>query len=578
MTTPAGGYAPGANDLPGMSVGTDVSGTHRNVGFLDAGTCSKTVRALPAMANFFRNVRNALGGLQNQTQANTGAVQNLMQTQADFNNETNLLNYWMRQVSPQMDKVNIELVTSNDALAGMQTSNPTSSDQPGVPDGLTLLPSPEIDGGGGYSLMMYFVRPSYSGSSAITGYEMVTFPSEADGLSWSNSSVPQSYEETDLATLTNSSPWNVANCDDMFSVYGRDLRVIPTGIPSDCCVRVRARNTSGVGSAVLWGPWSAATMVCKAAQGPADLTPQLDSVIPGCALSLVSWRVPMVRQSDFSYAPVGGIHSYFINEPANVVAGGSSCVAQIPLVQTALIAPLDAMSVFVRACRGADGSLPIGTASNSLIITVPLVMPPPRIDVRIVTETTGSYALINCGVYDYYTDTVVKYTAVAHDLTSGIQTLLNIANSSDPAALDPVHRCQVRLPAIGYLSPSHNYSFSATAQHVAMVYESVSCANVGPFLISSVHGPGPVFTLQPVNMSASVGNSVTLSAMAPDVTLSNTTDYQWFSSTLGDVFTAMGVLTDSVTVVVAPAGMLYRVDATNNDGTTSSNIVRVIQI
>lgn len=460
-TIAAGGYDADANDVPGMFVGSDPTSGVRHTGFLDAGSCSKVVRALPNMAKYFKNLRSIIVGMQGQSKSTNNALGNLLRGQSDINNETNLLNYWMRQMSPHMTKMNSELRTGNDALAGMHTRDPTTSNAPNPPDALTLLPAPVIG-----ELMLYFVRPSYSGTTVVTGYELVTFPTTQDAMKWTNASETFALNETSLAAATNTAPWNTPHCDDMFSLYGKDLRIVTAtdvaGLTSDICIRIRAKNTSGLKKADLWSQWSAPTLVCKAAESQEELQPFLEDIIPGCELSLVSWRAPMVQQSDESFAFVGGIHSYMIN--GTIVTGGSSTAAQVPLGPRG-----ESVTVTVTACTDAVGTIEIGE-SDEMTADIPTAMPYPVVSVVLTKDDNGAFALVNVSIQDdYYTDTGVKYTITANNITSGGAVITSVIHGSDPNELDPAHTMIARVPSTGYLVTDAIYSFYATAEHVSIV-------------------------------------------------------------------------------------------------------------
>jgi hypothetical protein len=522
MTTPVGGYAPGTNDVPGMQGGRDsTNGGHRNVAFLDAGACSKMLRALPSATSFFRNVRKAVSGLQTQSASNTSAIKNLLHSQANLNDQTNQLNYWMRQVSPQMDKLNSELVASNDALAALPDSSANNVDAPGMPDSLTLVPGPSVN-----NLLLYFAKPSYSGASAVTGYEMVTFTSAADALAFNNASAAVDLTETALtAALT--VPWTTTNADEYYNVYGTDLRFMNSGLVTagagqGLSVRLRAYNTSGTNGANLYSEWSAPTLLVCAASDAASFKPVIENITLGVSYSLIEWRVPMVQQPGNSWAAVGGIHSYMIG--TTPVLGGSSSVAQIALGSSTT-------SVTVAASTAADGTSPIGT-SDAFTVVVPIVVKTPSLSVSLVQDVAGVYAMVGCFVSDYYTNTAIEYTVTATDLSNGNSTETNTGTTTVPGTDGDSLLKQVRMPASGYFITGHNYIFSATAAHAnGTPYTSASSPASGPYVI-----PVTPFVMKGSDISIShlQGNAtatLTTNVVAPDAWVTpNSTNFQIFSA------------------------------------------------
>jgi len=520
-------------------IASDVSGEHRNTGFLDAGVCSKTVRALPAMSRFFKGLRNTLGGMQNQTTANTGAVRNLQQTQADFNNETNLLNYWMRQVSPQMDKLNIELRQGNDALAGMQAAQggTSSSDAPGIPDALMLLPSMAVG-----KLMLYFVRPSYTGTTPISDYEYCSFGTSALAQANDAATTVVSVTKDDAAAKGD---YIVDGADDMYAMYGTDLCVIedldpaallPVTTYTAMAIRIRAKNGGG-----LVGAWSAPTMQVTPATA-LDLKPVVLDVVPGVGQSLVSWRVPRVNHpapppspplfggaGDLGgYAYVAGIHSYTISTgpalPTNsvladcgtLVVNGSTSVAQLPLVGTV---PAGDLAVTVTANVGAAihtstgplDTIPISQASDRFVLVggIPLKVPAPRLSVQV----RGLVAYVNATIPDYYIYETMTYTITATNMTTGATigaTIISTAPDADGTA--------TTASTTMTLAPGQSYSFSAYATHPAADLLDVGGTDstpVGPYFASAL---APVPPSRPTAVTAAGG------AGFADVTFSSSND------------------------------------------------------
>jgi hypothetical protein len=463
-TTPVGGYAPGTNDVPGMQGGRDpaTNGGHRNVAFLDAGACSKMLRSLPSMTSFFRNVRKSVSGLQTQSASNSSAIKNLLHAQANLNDQSNQLNYWMRKTSPELDKLNSELVAGNDALASLP-DNSSLLDAPNVPDGITLLPGAALN-----NLVLYFTRPSYTGASEVAGYELVTFASASDALTMTNPTTPaglgaSALTETAL-TAALAAPWTTANADEFYGVYGTDLRFVSSGLVTGgagqgLCVRLRAYNTSGANGANLYSDWSAPTLLVCAASSPTELQPVVESVTPGVAYSLVEWRAPSVRQPDGSWAAIGGLHSYTVNGTTTVV-GGATTLAQVPLAG-------GASNVTVGACTTADGSAPVATSSPFAVV-VPSAVPAPQVHVQLAPGASGAFANVACNVADYYSTTAMTYTLTLVDQTGGNTTTTVIGSSLVPGSTqDASLRTLVRVPVSGFLEPKHTYSLTATAQHAS---------------------------------------------------------------------------------------------------------------
>jgi hypothetical protein len=480
MTTPVGGFAPGAQSVPGCAPNGEAT-------LLDAGVCSKLVRTIPSFSTFFRNVRHSIVGLRQSSSSSTDAVKILLQTQANVNDQTNQLNYWMRQVSPQLDKLSNELVHSNDVFAALPpTSSGTAFNAPGIPDSITLVPGPALD-----NLLLYFTRPSFQGASPVVGYELVSFTSNADALAFSNPSPTTTLTEADLITTVSSAPWNTPNADEHYSIYGDELRVVNTGLVTGgaghgLSVRLRAYNTSGDQNAPLFGPWSTPTLLACAASDAEDLKPSVEQVTTGVSFSLVEWRAPEVLQPDQSWASVGGLHSFLVAGSANssgtVVLGGASTIAQIPLTAADT-------TVTVAACSTADGTAPVGV-SGAELVQIPTAVPYPTINVQLVTsDPTGVYALVKCVVEDYYSSTAIRYKVTATDVSSGGANTVTAAGDSPVPGTSAAHNSSilkvVRVPATGSLQSSGTeFIFTATAEHAAgPPYISVASPAAGPFRI-----------------------------------------------------------------------------------------------
>jgi hypothetical protein len=552
MTTPVGGYAPGTNDVPGMQGGRDpaTNGGHRNTAFLDAGACSKMMRALPSATSFFRNVRKAVSGLQTQSASNASAIKNLLHAQANLNDQTNQLNYWMRQISPQVDKLTSELVASNDALAALPGISANNVDAPGMPDSVTLVPGTSIN-----SLMLYFTRPSYTGASAVTGYEMVTFTSANDALLFSNASAAVDLSEATLAAAL-VAPWTTANADEFYGAYGTDLRFVSSGLVTGgagqgLSVRLRAYNTSGVNGANLYSEWSTPTLLVCAASSAESFNPVVESVTTGASYSLVEWRRPSVRQPDNSWAYVGGIHSYLIGTTA--VLGGSSSIAQVALTTA------DA-TVTVAASTAADGSSPIGV-SAPYSVAVPATVVPPTLSVVLVEDPRGFYAQITCNLTDYYSTTAITYTVMGTDTSNSNSTDTATGTSAVPGSSGSASvLTRVRFPTSGYLRAGHTYTFTATARH----------ATGSP--LAGLAGSAGVFTSTPSGFSGAVhpqANTLTGGLAAIYGSKWNSTK-AWYDFLSGDAFSEA----DKVSATAwdsAPADLVARFSVPTKLGSVSIN-------
>jgi hypothetical protein len=480
MTTPVGCLAPGVQSVPGCAPNGEAT-------FLDAGACSKLLRTIPSFATFFGNVRRSIIGLRQSSASGSDAVLALLQSQANLNDQTNQLNYWMRQVSPQLDKLSNELVTSNDALAALPASSSGNAfNAPGIPDSVTLLPGPTLN-----SLLLYFTRPSFEGASPVVGYELVTFTTDAEALAFTNASPAVTLTEADLVAAVGSAPWNTPHADDQYGIYGDDLRVVSSGLTTGgagqgLAVRLRAYNTSGEQNAPLFGPWSAPTLVACAASDAEDLKPSVELVTTGVSFSLVEWRAPEVLQPDQSWASVGGLHSYLVagsSSGGTVVLGGATTIAQIPLTAADT-------TITVAACATADGTAPVGT-SDAQLVQVPTAVPHPSINVRLVTsDPAGAYALVKCAVEDYYSSTAMRYTVTATDAShAGANTVTAVGDSPVPGT-SAAHNASilkvVRVPAApDFLQSSGTeFTFTATAEHASGTpFTSTPCPAEGPFRI-----------------------------------------------------------------------------------------------
>lgn len=439
---------------------------------MDGGTCSKVINNLPALLSFLSKIRSSLTGLKGQVSSNTRLVQQLQQAQASVGNGTHVINSWMRQASAQMDKLNTEIGMGNDSLTtsavAMATSSQSSSESPGVPNAITLVPGTAVN-----QLLLYFVRPSYSGSTPISGYEIAVFRTLANALSWSGL--------TETITLTDdppTPPFN-HNSNDMYSIYGSDLRVVYNHIALQSAqgsvVRVRASNTSGTNGDTLWSSWSAASMLCVPATNVDQLKPAIEDVIPGANFSQVSWRVPMIQQPDQSWAIVGGIYSYMI--ASHMVMGGSTSTAQIPLVSTDTSITVEAMSH--------DGIAAVQfSISDPFSVVIPLVVSTPHINVRLIQDKDGTYAMVYCTLVDYNADTTIKY-----NVSDTEHTITNAIVGQDSSDLDEGTSANVRMPLNGYLKPGQTYFFEAFAEHAVIGDDSVDpkqssvSPTAGPFHI-----------------------------------------------------------------------------------------------
>jgi hypothetical protein len=456
MTTPVGGYAPGTNDVPGMQGGRDATnGGHRNVAFLDAGACSKMLRSLPSMTSFFRNVRKSVSGLQQQSSSNTSAIKNLLHAQANLNDQSNQLNYWMKKTSPELDKLHTELVAGNDALGSMTFEDGAVA--PNCPDGILLVPGPSAG-----SFVLYYVEPSYIGTTPITKYQVDWYPTATDALTNGTSIVVNSADALPTGGYATSA-------DGMYEIYGESLRVLttlPTG--SALCVRVRAANTSGASSAELWSEWSAPTLLCTpAASG--DLVPAIRSIVTGCDESLVEWRLPQVRQPDGSYVLVAGLHSFKVTgSPApTVVAGDAVSVAQIPLSAGA------AVSVTVAAYSDEAGATIVAT-SAAAICSVPAAMPAPSLSARLVTSGSDTYALLTCSLPNYYSPVQLSYEVTSTIVTGSTAISAITGLSQDPATvMDASMNATIRVPSSGFFAAGATYSFTAKVAQTSGTVGSV---------------------------------------------------------------------------------------------------------
>jgi hypothetical protein len=480
-TTPVGGYAPGTNDVPGMQGGRDpaTNGGHRNVAFLDAGACSKMLRSLPSMTSFFRNVRKSVSGLQTQSASNSSAIKNLLHAQANLNDQSNQLNYWMRKTSPELDKLSSELVAGNDALASLP-DNSSLLDAPNVPDGITLLPGAALN-----NLVLYFARPSYTGASEVAGYELVTFASASDALTMTNPTTPAGLDASALSetalTAALAAPWTTANADEFYGVYGADLRFVSSGLATGgagqgLSVRLRAYNTSGANGANLYSDWSAPTLLVCAASSPTELQPVVESVTTGASFSLVAWRRPSVRQPDGSYAIIGGVHSYTIE--GTTVVGGVTSVAQVVLAPTVT-------SVIVGACTTADGTTPVAQSAPFPVV-VPATLPQPELHVtsRTDADTGKMYVTARAIIPDpYYEPGLVTYALTAIDQTAGTSTVVR-TESTSPDALGATSHTFSEYQ----LTPLHTYYFSVVATDAAS-HTSPSSQQQGPFAAGALLVP-----------------------------------------------------------------------------------------
>jgi hypothetical protein len=132
----------------------------------DAATCSSVTRMFPQLTQGLRNILRSLTGVEKQVAATSIATLNLLHAQADMANQSNLMNYRMRQLSSAMDGVRNALTQANTTLE-VVSSDP-SANAPGIPDALTLLPGPLP-----MTSVIYWVPPSYRGSTdSISSYEL----------------------------------------------------------------------------------------------------------------------------------------------------------------------------------------------------------------------------------------------------------------------------------------------------------------------------------------------------------------------------------------------------------------------
>jgi hypothetical protein len=434
-----------------------------------AGTCSKTLRALPSLSTFLRTVRTSLAKLTSQTASTSAAVQNLLHSQADFGNQAAAIHYGMRAASSQLDGMQLELRTSDDALLASQSADDldAANNAPGIPDSLTFLPSTTLG-----ATMLYFVKPDYAGGSPIVGYEYATYASVDDAWNFAAAGSAVTYvSEDDLSAAIQQAPWNTPNADSMFTLYGTDLRVL-TNLPDGVCLRIRAKNLGGARGTALYSDWSAPTAVCKAASSPDEFKPVVEHITTGCQASLVEWKLPAVRQPDGSWASVGGIHSYSIN--GTVVHGGDVCVASVQL------APAGSVAVTVAASAAAFGTPVIGT-SDPVTALIPNRLPTPTIvDFRIVTEPgEQSHALITCKAAGQYSGVPLRFTVDYADLTANTTASdFGEAATSNGTVFDAV----LRVPSIGSLFPMHRFTFRLRTTSFITGYDSAYTSTLGPYL------------------------------------------------------------------------------------------------
>lgn len=527
-----GSYVPGANSLPGTINGRSDDGLHRHNMFQDAGVCSKVVRELPMLAGFFKNVRNALRNVQEQSRSNASAIANLLQSQADMNNESNLLSYWMRQISPHLDKTNFELSQANDALASFDFGNgPIESDKPGVPTSITVLPF--VEGG---KALFFWDPPSYSGSSPITRYEyrvfqsIVAIPEVSGGTSAQvNAHNPAIFDVTPIVSITDIDAKRGTTDDppgvifkgqdmpdmfyglDMYEMYGDDLRAVVISGPNvtsedELSVRIRAVNTSGIGDTDLEGPWSAASRNCKTiSTTDVAIKPLVTNVVTGLNFHLISWMHPSVKQSDGTRAPLAGVHGYNVNGISvsgtfpvygslgcGIQVAGTRTMVQVPrVVAGAPLISVTTPKVFVTACSDiAITELTNSKSDDYVQFTMHTVMPPPRIHVQIDGTTAHVIAIM----LNFYDPGPITYEVTAHNITTQLPTDNVVASATSSTSGDSqsaLASTSVNVHVVG-LTLGHRYRFTATASipnisavsgvsETITTHTSVACASIGPF-------------------------------------------------------------------------------------------------
>jgi hypothetical protein len=544
-TIPVGGYDPGTNDIPGMVPGRGAIDGPRNSAFLSSGTCSKLIRQLPQLGRFFSTVKKAINNLEREARVNSHAIQNLLQTQSNLNDNTNIINYWMRQVTPHLDQTNLQLVQANDALLGQsENDGPTDADQPGLPSSVTVLPYVEPG-----KVLVSWLPPNYSGSSTVASYEYKVFRTDGATTASTFAGTQADFATatinaiTDaLAKLTTTTGGFVEvrqdatgfHLSNLFDIYGAELRAMvisaqPTAVPGDeISICMRALNTSGVGGANLPGKWTSPTLDCLTLSNGDSLAPVVHSVVTGVNYHLIQWNAASKIQSDGAPSEIAGIYGYNINgtlvtppgpDPAyfpdlttagcGVQVSGTRNICQIPVqVLGSNIISTSDHRVYVTACADIATSTPgskqvaltNGRSTDFTAFTLNLTVPPPRISVnlrsKMVSAASEYYVSVSALVPDFYEQTAITYTVFANDLTSpagnpalrpktiSSSTPLNI---SQPAL--STFSVSVSVPnqqdvTPTYLTKGHSYNFTAQAA-VSGGFTSAECVSVGPFDVPS---------------------------------------------------------------------------------------------
>jgi hypothetical protein len=540
-TVPIGGYDPGTNDIPGMVPGRGAFDGPRNSAFLSSGACSKIIRNLPQLGRFFSTVKKAINNLEREARVNGGAIQHLLQSQSNLNDNTNIINYWMRQVTPHLDQTNLQLVQANDALLGQsENDGPTDADQPGLPSSVTVLPY--VAPG---KALVSWLPPNYSGSSSVAAYEYKLFHTDGATAASTFAMTPTAFATAEIfsitdaiAKLTTTTGGFVENRTDasgfhlsnLYDIYGSELRATvvsaaPTAIPGDeISIYMRALNTSGVGGANLPGKWTSPTLDCLTLSDGDSLAPVVHSVVTGVNYHLIQWNAPTEIQSDGAPSEIAGIYGYNINGslvtpaaptpayfPDLVTAGcgvqvtGTRNICQIPVqvVGASIIGTSD-NRVYVTSCADIATSVPgskqtalaNGRSTDFTAFTLHLTVPAPRISVnlrsKMVSAASQYYVSVNSLVPDFYEPTAIVYTVFANDLTAPAadpSQRTNTASSSTPLNVNQpalstfsvtvtVPNQQDATPT--YLTKGHSYNFTAQAA-VSGGFTSAECISVGPF-------------------------------------------------------------------------------------------------
>lgn len=488
-----------------------------SISIVDAGLCSKISHQLPVLASFFSKTSHAISGLMDGNKTQGGAIANLQQSQASFNNQANFFNFWFRQISSQVDGAGLALSKSNESLSDFATK--ASDIAPGIPTALSLLPGPSVG-----MATFYFIPPSYTGTTPLnysgTPFEIQMYDSvtkaqvgEAGTTLTTPSYVltgPLRFEEAFATEVLG------VGMNEFYDLYKTELwmATIQVALTAEAqpryppfCVKIRAFNTSGVEGSELPGAWSAPTMLCQVAMTVPQ--PKITTVITGVNSTLLYWSTPKVLQPDGTLQPWSGIQCWDIvtdGTTSHLLTGTATTgMATIVADSTSKSLTIQGYSTRTEALNKTQAST---LKSDPFQYTPSINIPKPTLNVTIRSETIVT-AQATIRLRDYYESNTLTYEVTAvnqRDFSTLSSTMLV------PATTQPFANTHGLVPIVLPDEVRGDfYVFTATVTD-SFAHVSPSSNSIGPLFI-------PFATPTPTSEEVSVvvtQNSVTI-AITPSL-------------------------------------------------------------